>query len=321
MTYDDRTAYLVLASLTTPGNAEVGSLIRGSGPVLALDRILHSRDRSSELTEAVSTRLSGRAQADVRHVADAMLRHADQVGARIITPADDEWPAPLHDLAHSLPGHDGTGTGADLDSPLCLWARGPLHLAGTIERSVAIVGARAMTAYGQGIASEFAYDLAGRDWTVVAGGALGIDVTAHRGALLARGRTVAVLPCGIDQRYPAANAAVLETLGAEGLLLTELAPGTLPTRSAFLSRNRIIAAATRGTVVIEAGARSGARNTLAHARRLRRPAMVVPGPITSAMSAGCHVELRRPDTILVSTVDEIIEEIGGLDRPPAPPPS
>src|SRR5262249_25147123 len=147
-----------------------------------------------------------------------------------------------------------------------------------------------------------------RDWTIVSGGAFGIDATAHRSALTAGGLTVAILACGIDRPYPLSHASLFEQIAEDGLLLTEWPPGAAPHRTRFLTRNRVIAAATRGTVVVEAGFRSGARNTLKHARLLDRPAMVVPGPITSAVSVGCHVELRLPGTILVSKFDEVIEE-------------
>jgi DNA processing protein len=172
-----------------------------------------------------------------------------------------------------------------------------------------------MTSYGQFVASELAYGLAERGWTIVSGGALGIDVTAHRAALTAAGATCAVLAGGIDHMYPVSNSAVFERIAEEGLLVTECPPGTRPHKTTFLTRNRLIAATTLGTVLVEAGTRSGARHTLAHARQLRRTAMVVPGPITSAMSTGCHIELRQPDTVLISTVGDITDAIGGRDTP------
>ncbi|WP_432983213.1 DNA-processing protein DprA [Dactylosporangium sp. CA-233914] len=309
----DRTAYLVLASLTTPGSREVGSLIRRSGPAQALDQVLHGTGVSPQLTAALDASLkpNDRNPAVVDHIADDMLRRADRLGARIITPADDEWPPALADLATI--NHDPVHR--DTHPPLCLWLRGPLRLAETLQQSVSVVGARAATAYGAYVTSEFAYGLAERGWTIVSGGALGVDVTAHRSALAAAGATIAVLACGIDKAYPAANAAVLQQIGDEGLLVTEWAPGTQPQKAQFLARNRIIAAATKGTVMVEAGSRSGARNALGYARLLQRAAMVVPGPITSAMSVGSHIELRQPDTVLVTRVEEIIEEIGSVAQP------
>jgi DNA processing protein len=146
----------------------------------------------------------------------------------------------------------------------------------------------------------------------VSGGAFGIDAAAHRATLAAGGLTVAVLPCGIDRPYPLSHVSLLEQIADEGLLITEWPPGAAPHRIRFLIRNRVIAAATRGTVMVEAGARSGARNTLRYTRLLGRSPMVVPGPVTSAVSVGCHAELRREGTRLVSRFDEVIEEIGHI---------
>ncbi|WP_460492973.1 DNA-processing protein DprA [Dactylosporangium cerinum] len=195
-----------------------------------------------------------------------------------------------------------------------MWLRGPARLDEALQRSVSIVGARAMTSYGQFVASEFAFGLAERGWTVVSGGALGVDVTAHRSALAAGGVTCAVLACGIDQPHPVSNSAVFERIAEVGLLLTEWPPGTRPYKPRFEARNRLIAAAN-GTVLVEAGARSGARSALGYARLLHRPAMVVPGPITSALSVGCHIELRQPRTVLVTSVEEIVEEVDGVSEP------
>jgi DNA processing protein len=167
-----------------------------------------------------------------------------------------------------------------------------------------------MTPYGELVTSEFAFGLAEQGFTIVSGGALGVDVTAHRGAMIGGSPTIAVLACGIDRPYPMANTATLERIGNEGLLVSEWPPGTEPYRTRFLTRNRVIAAATKGTVVVEAAARSGARSTLGYARLLQRPAMVVPGQINSFQSVGCHIELQQPGTVLVTRVDEIIEEIG-----------
>lgn len=317
----DRAARLALAHLVEPGNRELGLLVREVGAPEALLMAVHGGGVSEALGGAVQARLDaaglgtrgGPAGAWAERVADAlaetMTARAGELGARMITAADDEWPRALDDLTRvSREGADALRR--DTDPPLCLWLRGPVSLAEALERAVSVVGARAVTGYGEFVASEFAFGLAERGWTVVSGGALGVDVTAHRGALAAGGVTCAVLACGIDQVYPVSNAAVFERITEEGILLTEWPPGTRPHKTRFLTRNRVIAAATRGTVMVEAGSRSGARNTLGYARRLERSAMVVPGPITSAMSVGCHVELRTPGTVPVTRVDEIIEEVG-----------
>ena len=166
------------------------------------------------------------------------------------------------------------------------------------------------TAYGEHVAAQLGYGLAERGWTVVSGGAFGIDAAAHRGALAAGGCTVAVLACGIDRPYPVSHTALFERIGEHGLLLSEWPPGADPHRRRFLIRNRVIAALTRGTVLVEAGVRSGARFTLGRARALNRLAMAVPGPVTSAMSVGSHEELRTGGTILVADADHVIDAVG-----------
>jgi DNA processing protein len=163
------------------------------------------------------------------------------------------------------------------------------------------------------VANELAYGLADRGWTIVSGGAFGIDAVAHRGALAAAGTTIAVLACGVDRPYPAGHAGLFERiLEGGGLLLSEWPPGSDPHKHRFLIRNRVIAAVTRGTVVVEASARSGARFTLNRARLLGRQALVVPGPVTSELSQGCHEELRTENTRLVTSVAEVIEEVGSI---------
>ncbi len=182
-----------------------------------------------------------------------------------------------------------------------------------MERSVAVVGARAATAYGIHVATDLGYGLADREWTVVSGGAFGIDAAAHRGALNAGGPTVAVLACGVDRPYPMGNAALFDRIAETGLLVSEWPPGAEPLRPRFLIRNRVIAAGTRGTVLVEAAARSGATQTTRRAIALRRPTMVVPGPVTSAMSVGAHEILREePASRLVTGLDQVLEELGRI---------
>jgi DNA processing protein len=162
------------------------------------------------------------------------------------------------------------------------------------------------------VASELATDLASGGWAVVSGGAYGIDAAAHRGALAASGTTIAALAFGVDVAYPRGHASLFARVRDEGgVLVSEFPPGATPTKPRFLMRNRIIAALTRGTVVVEAAHRSGALNTAAVARRLGRPVLVVPGPVTSAMSVGCHRLARGDDPArIVTDAAEVIEEVG-----------
>jgi DNA processing protein len=188
------------------------------------------------------------------------------------------------------------------------------------DRSVAVVGARAATPYGAHVATELGYGLADRGWTVVSGGAFGIDSAAHRGALTAGGLTVAVLACGLDRPYPMGNTALFDRIAETGLLVSEWLPGADPLRPRFLIRNRVIAAGTLGTVLVEAAARSGATQTLKRAIGVGRPGMVVPGPVTSAMSVGAHELLREePKARLVTGVAHVLEEVGRIGDDLAPP--
>ncbi|HET8681692.1 MAG TPA: DNA-processing protein DprA [Micromonosporaceae bacterium] len=310
----ERAAYLTLGCLVEPGHRALGETVLSRGPVGALSALLRG-GISPELSAAAAARLRGRAPAQL---ATAMLEHAERLGARLVTPVDEEWPSQLADLVRI--SHGDSRKDRDTLPPLCLWVRGGRALQDAFARSVAVVGARAATSYGEHAAAEIAFGLADRGWTVVSGGAYGIDSAAHRGALAAGGLTVAVLACGVDRAYPASNASLFERIAVEGLVVSEWPPGSDPHRHRFLVRNRVIAAATRGTVVVEASARSGARQTLRRARSLGRATMAVPGPVTSAMSVGCHAELREEHTRLVTGWADVLEEVGmiGVDLAPLP---
>jgi DNA processing protein len=177
------------------------------------------------------------------------------------------------------------------------------------ERSAAIVGTRAATAYGEHVAAELSAGLVERDVAVVSGGAYGVDGAAHRAALAAEGITVAVLAGGLDVLYPAGHSALLHRISQEGLVVSEYPPGVRPARHRFLTRNRLVAALSGATVVVEAALRSGAASTAAWARALGRVVCAVPGPITSTASAGCHA-LVRSGAELVTRADEIVEIVG-----------
>lgn len=229
--------------------------------------------------------------------AEADLETARRTGARFVIPGDPEWPAQLDDLGDAR--------------PLGLWVRGTPDLRLWALRSVAVVGARACTEYGAHMAAELAGDLAEQGWIVVSGGAYGVDAAAHRGALGATGATIAVLACGVDRAYPQGHAELITRIARQGLVVGELPPGEHPTPSRFVLRNRVIAALTRGTVVVEAACRSGSLATARAAERLGRHTMGVPGPATSARSAGVHALLRSGAT-LVTNAAEVIELVGAI---------
>lgn len=291
---DERVARATLSRIAEPCTSGVVSRVRQVGAEQVVAELRDGRPLPGVDTGALRHRL---ATAEPHRDLD----RAAAAGARLLCPGDADWPAPLADLAWE--GLDCLG----------LWVRGPAPLAGAGFRSIAVVGTRVATPYGQLLASEFGYGLADRDWAVVSGMAYGIDAAAHQGALAAGGVTIAVLACGIDVAYPKANRGLYDRIRAEGAVVSEHPPGAAPQRPRFLVRNRLIAALSAGTVVVEMAVRSGAKATAAYAARLNRHVMAVPGPVTSAVSAGCHQLLRdRPDTVVVTRVEEIVEQCGHM---------
>jgi DNA processing protein len=208
-------------------------------------------------------------------------------------PGDDVWPS----------GFEGLGPHA----PLALWLRGNPSTLGTLDRSIALVGARAATGYGEHVTMEASAGLVDRGYTIVSGAAYGIDGMAHRAALASSGQTVAFLAGGVDRFYPSGHDALLTRIVAEGAVISELPCGSPPTKWRFLQRNRLIAASSLATIVLEAGWRSGSLNTAGHASSLGRPLGAVPGPVTSAASAGCHRLIREFTAQLVTNADEMAE--------------
>ncbi|WP_327032463.1 DNA-processing protein DprA [Micromonospora ureilytica] len=312
-----RLARVALTWLAEPGTRAVHRLVERHGPVATLDLLLDGGSPDGWLHTTVAARS---AAGDARAVAAEALERAGRLGARLVTPDDEEWPAQVADLATLRLPDASRRVDAETAPPLCFWVRGSWQLGEALYRSVAVVGARASTGYGQHVATELGYGLAERDWTVVSGGAFGIDAAAHRGALTAGGLTVAVLACGLDRPYPMGNAALFDRIAETGLLVSEWPPGAEPLRPRFLIRNRVIAVGTRGTVVVEASARSGATQTARRAIHGNRVAMVVPGPVTSAMSVGAHEFLREfPDKArLVTGVAHVLEEVGRIGADLAP---
>jgi len=234
------------------------------------------------------------------------LRVLARTGGTLLLPTDERWPR----------GLDALGTAA----PFALWVRGDADLADTCRRSVAIVGARASTSYGEHVAAQIAAGLTDRGFAVVSGGAYGIDAVAHRGALLADGRTVAVMAGGVDRFYPQGNHDLLRRATESGAVVSEVPPGSAPMKQRFLSRNRLIAAMACATVVVEAAWRSGALSTVRHAADLLRPVGAVPGPVTSMASGGCHQLLRDGIATCVTDAAEVAELAGsaGSDAATAP---
>jgi DNA processing protein len=242
----------------------------------------------------------------------AALAKAATVGAHLVIPEYPEWP---HERFSCFSEATEVGI-AGMAEPVALWVRGRVPLAAALESSVAVVGARAASGYGEHLAAELGHGLSLAGFSVVSGAAYGIDGAAHRGALTADRTTVAFLACGVDVDYPAGHGRLLRAIAERGAVVSEYAPGTTPRKHRFLVRNRLIAASGLGTVVVEAGARSGASNTANTADALGRSVMAVPGPVTSATSVGCHDMVRSGKAVLVTRTDEIIEVISPLGTAP-----
>lgn len=302
-------AYAWLSRAAEPGHRGLWAYVSEYGAVEVAAQ-LNSGDGPSALMRAVGPRAgTDRSMADLS---------AAKVGAiRLIQPEDEEWPA---DALSAM--HVAAARGRDsVVPPLSLWVRGSGRLDSLAHRSVAVVGARAATQYGEAVASDLAADLAGRGWTVVSGGAFGIDAAAHRGALAVGQPTIAVLASGVDRPYPAGNERLFARIAEVGLLVSEWPPGCAPMRQRFLVRNRVIAGLARGTVVVEAALRSGARSTAARTAELGRPVMAVPGPVTSAMSAGILQLLRTDGVLAVGSAAHVLEAVGAIGTDLAGPES
>ncbi len=297
---DDRTARAAWSRLAEPGDEQAWNYVAEFGAGVALRHL-------AEGGHQVEARWRVRwEQTDPRRD----LRVLERFGGQWIVPGDAQWPARLDDLQQRR--------------PFGLWVRGPLTLADACRRSVAVVGARTATYYGRDLAGAIVTGCADAGYTTVSGGAYGIDAAAHRAALAVDGATVAVLACGVDRAYPRGNERLLEQVAELGCLVSEVPPGSAPTRWRFLERNRLIAALTSGTVVVEAAWRSGAQNTARHALGLGRPLGACPGPVTSALSAGCHRLLREGGAVCVCDAAEVLELVAPigeqltLDPDPAP---
>jgi DNA processing protein len=301
----ERLARAGLTRLGEPGDLVLAEFVAEHGAEAALEAIRSGTFPGRSCGDYQTRLATGEPARD--------LETAAKVGARLVCPGEAEWPDSLDVLAEAG-AIDRRG-----GPPLALWVRGSHDLRTLTGRSCAVVGARAATQYGLYVAAELSSGLTDRDIVVVSGGAFGIDASAHRGALAAGGTTVAVLASGVDVAYPRAHEQLLRWIADDGLVVSEVPPGSTPRRPRFLIRNRLIAALTLGTVVVEAALRSGALNTAAWAERCHREVMGVPGPVTSATSAGVHRLVRDGGAVLVTDADEAAEQIGRIGEDLAPP--
>ncbi|MBM7830258.1 DNA processing protein [Agromyces cerinus] len=310
-TLDEIFARALLGSVAEPGDGLLGRAIDAIGAIGAAEVLLDSAS-PAVLVDAL-TRAGG--SIDAREAETGLARwsprldhgafarsleQAARVGAHLLLPSDAAWPVGVDELG--------------IHAPLGLWVRGREHALGS-SASISLVGARAATGYGEHVTMEASAGLVDRGFTVVSGGAYGIDGMAHRSALASDGTTVAFLAGGVDRFYPMGHETLLARIVATGAVVSELPCGAAPTKWRFLQRNRLIAAASEGTVVLEAGFRSGSLNTAGHAAALGRPLGAVPGPVTSPASAGCHRLLREYDAVCVTDAEQMAELVGGARRP------
>ena len=222
--------------------------------------------------------------------ADELLAEVHSLQAIFITPEDSLWPQSLDSLSNPPIGLVIKGDATCLSKP-----------------QLGIVGTRNPTNYGLRNAAEFASGFVDRGWVITSGGAYGIDAAAHRGALFAEGETIAVIATGIDVNYPAGNQRLFHEISESGALVSEVMPGVPAIPSRFLTRNRLIAALSNATLVVEAAFRSGSLRTARDAAELLRPVMAIPGPINSPTSEGCHRLIGERAAEIVTSVGDAVE--------------
>lgn len=268
---NDRTARILISKYAQPGDEVLGASVAQFGAVETIAKLKTSFDQSATAKRIKAANLA----ADLKQI----TQETENCGSEILTPEDSCWPLALNDL--------------DFAAPLCLWVKGDLDLANLATGAISIVGARAATNYGERISSEIGSTLGEWGVTSISGAAYGIDAAAHRGSIAAGGNTIAVLACGIDLAYPSAHKGLLDRICETGSVISESPPGSPPYKQRFLTRNRIIAALSKEVVVVEAAIRSGSLSTANWANAIGRKVWGVPGPITSATSAGVHQGIRN----------------------------
>ena len=226
---------------------------------------------------------------------EQILEKIAKAHLQFLTPEDNGWPQQLDDLAAP---------------PIALTVKGNSDI--LTHSSLAIVGTRNPTPYGMRIASDFAAGFVDREWAVVSGGAYGIDTHAHKGAVIAEGITIAVVATGLDINYPAGNARLFEQILESGAIISEVMPGVHAIPARFLTRNRLIAALSKATLVVEAAFRSGSLRTARDAAELMRPVMAIPGPINSPTSEGCHRLIGERAAEIVTSVPDAMEFVSSF---------
>lgn len=292
-TKDEETARIALALFAEPGDPVTGRFIQRVGAVETV-RLLASDDPVPVLSKEAAALWRKHFRPDQQpNALRDVLRATENLGLTIVVPGVHGFPASLNDLGERV--------------PYLIWAKGAVSLlAGEMASRFSITGSRAATSYGEHVAGEIASDLTSQEKVLVSGGAYGIDTSVHRATLAAGGRTVAVMASGLDLLYPAGNRDLLERIGDLGLLVSEQPPGAVPTRGRFIVRARLVAALSGSTTIVEAAWRSGALAVAHQANELGRVVGAVPGPVTSAASAGTHRLLHEGAARLVTDATDLV---------------
>ena len=287
LTDDVKIQRLALFSAIEAGNSYWARQVAEFGIAMVYEHLalgLYDATKFGAISQAINT-----------FNADESLAAIAQSGGVFITPEDLGWPMRVNQL--TIP-------------PLGLIVKGNISILN--NPSLAIVGTRNPTPYGVRLAGDFAAGFVDRQWDIISGGAYGIDTAAHRGALVAEGRTIAVIASGIDVQYPAGNARLFDEICESGAIVSEVMPGVTAMPHRFLIRNRLIAALSLSTLVVEAAFRSGSLRTARDAAELLRPVMAIPGPISSPSSEGCHRLIGERAAELVTSVADAMELISAL---------
>ncbi|HYE94618.1 MAG TPA: DNA-processing protein DprA [Rubricoccaceae bacterium] len=290
---EEQRALVALTLVPGLGPARTRALLARFGSAVAVRR---ASARQLAAVEGIGPQTAAAlASFDGEEEVERLFKKADAVGADLLTLHDPRYPALLRQI---------------YDPPVVLWVRGALRPEDA--RAVAVVGTRKATEYGRRAAEHFASGLAEREITVVSGLAYGIDVVAHRAALDAGGRTLAVLGSGVDRIYPSAHAPLIRRMlgNGQGAVLSEFPPGTPPDAINFPRRNRIVAGLSLGTLVVEARATGGALLTALAAAAYDREVFAVPAPLFSEME-GTNQLVRKGAAALVTSVEEVLEELEG----------
>lgn len=289
----EQESWLALNMIPGVGPLRFRSLLRHFG---SAQRVLNASVKELSAVEGFGQTLAEELVKERKELdIEAELKSLQKVGAVLLTLEDEDYPAHLK---------------AIYDPPPVIYLKGEIKKTDRI--ALAVVGSRRTTSYGRAVTRRLVFGLAARGFTVVSGMARGIDTAAHRAALDGGGRTIAVLGCGLDVIYPPENKQIMEEIAEDGAVMTEFPLTTPPDKGNFPRRNRIISGLTLGTLVVEAGERSGALITADYALEQGREVFAVPGRIDGWEARGCHWLIKQGGAKLVEAVEDIVEEFSPL---------